>query len=464
MSELQLALIAAGVIAIALVWLYNVLDERKQKKAAEALFRGEHDDVLLRTPRPIAAHDTAAAEQGISPTSAPHIAERREPGLSSGFSADEIVVAQSVLAQSGASSAAETSALDHTDQRHRVTLGTPSEPSSVELASVAPLSVPVTESMSVSEPQSQAQSPTESPTEPSTELPTESSTRYELGPDDLLPWADPIADCLVSFTTPEPILASALWAAQSAWSGIIEKPLHWLARKALSDPWTPLSADLSHEASGERYTQWMAALQLVDRAGPISDAGLSRFSDGMQQIARQTGAQIAPPLRSEMLLRAQDLDRFCANVDVQFSISVVSAQGNAFAGTKLRGVCEAAGLALDRDGLYRYRNAAGESEFSLGNLGNEAFDPAAMSSLATHGVSLTIDVPRVADGAAAFSRMVQVARQLAQGLGGTLVDGHRVALSDSVIATIRSKIIEVQTVLNKAGIVPGAARALRLFS
>ena len=60
--------------------------------------------------------------------------------------------------------------------------------------------------------------------------------------------------------------------------------------------------------------------------------------------------------------------------------------------------------------------------------------------------------------------MSLVARQLAPGLDGTVVDANRVALAEPVIATIRSKVGELQQVLGQAGIVPGGARALRLFS
>ncbi len=403
MNELQLALLGAGVVAIAAVWGYNALQERKHRKLAEAIFKGAQDDVLVQAPPGAIVAQTALPVHDFDDAS-----ERREPAIPVYRSAAAPVSEEANGGESPALENVPDSALSEADNS-RV----------------------------------------------SREIPL----RNETSPDDLLPWADPVADCLVSFTVPAPISAEAVWAAQSAWRASLSKPLNWLARVDERSPWVHVS-----QASVERYGQWLAALQMVDRSGAVSDSDLVRFFDGVQLIARQSGASLELPSRSEMLMRAQDLDRFCASVDVQFSVSVISAQGGVFVGTKLRGVCEAAGLTLDSDGLYHYRNAASESEFTVGNTGNERFDATAMSSLATHGVSLSIDVPRVSDGTAAFNRMILVARQLAQGLGGTVVDANRVALAEPVIATIRGKVGELQQVLGQAGIVPGGARALRLFS
>jgi FtsZ-interacting cell division protein ZipA len=81
---------------------------------------------------------------------------------------------------------------------------------------------------------------------------------------------------------------------------------------------------------------------------------------------------------------------------------------------------------------------AGGELFSVANLGAERFDAETLKSLATNGLTLSLDVPRVADGAA-FDRMLGTARQLAAALGGVLVDAQRAALADAMIAAIRAK-------------------------
>lgn len=272
-------------------------------------------------------------------------------------------------------------------------------------------------------------------------------------------YADPVADCVLLLTAAEPIPAPALHAMQSAWSGELSKPLHWLAKDDGDASWQCI---LANETG--RYREWAAALQLVDRRGPLSDGELARFFDGMQSVAQQTGAVLELPSRGELVMRAAALDEFCAGVDIQFVLHVVDATGGAFAGTKLRGVAEAAGLLLEGDGVFRARDANGGELFTVANLGVERLDAETLRSLATHGLTLSLDVPRVADGVAAFDRMLAVARQLTTALGGVLVDAQRAPLADAMIAAIRAKTGELQAQMNEAGILPGSTRALRLFS
>ncbi len=273
------------------------------------------------------------------------------------------------------------------------------------------------------------------------------------------PWADAASDCLVRFDVPPGVAAPAIWAAQSTWSGELSKPLRYLARGGEGDAWQLIGAnDIGF------YTQWLAALQLADRQGAVSDRELMVFFDGLQQLATQLNSAVTLPGRSETLQRAQQLDDFCASVDVLFSLHVIEAQGGSFVGTKLRGVCEAAGLALQADGCFHAVDADGATEYIVRNSGSEVFTLESLRSLATNGLTLTLDVPRVADGVAAFDRMVGTARQLERGLGGKLVDAQRAPLADELILGIRQKIVELQTMMHGAGMPPGGELASKLFS
>ncbi|MDP3513678.1 MAG: cell division protein ZipA C-terminal FtsZ-binding domain-containing protein, partial [Sulfuritalea sp.] len=212
------------------------------------------------------------------------------------------------------------------------------------------------------------------------------------------------------------------------------------------------------------YRDWAIALQLVDRRGAVSAEELTSFFDGVQQIAQHMGTALELPVFDETLLHAARLDEFCAGVDIQFVLHVVEATGGVFAGTKLRGVAEAAGLTLEADGVFRARDEAGGELFTVANLGNEPLEAATLAALATHGLTLSLDVPRAADGVAAFGRMLATARQLTTALGGVLVDAQRAPLSQAMIDAIGAKTAELQQTMRDAGIEPGSVRALRLFS
>ena len=271
---------------------------------------------------------------------------------------------------------------------------------------------------------------------------------------------DPIVDCALRFSSTTPIAAPILYSIQRSWSGDISKPVNWYARGGDAGAWQTIGA----ESTGS-HREWCAALQLVDRRGAVSDGELARFLDGVATLAQQTGATLeAVRDAEELAAHAQALDQFCAGVDIQFVLHVVDATGGTFPGTKLRGLAEAAGMALEGDGLFHARDEAGGEAFSLGNLGPERFDTDSLRSLNTPGVTFSIDVPRVSDGKAAFERMLGASRQLAGAMDGVLVDAQRAPLADAMIAAIRAKIVELQQRMRDGGIDPGSRRALRLFS
>jgi hypothetical protein len=271
--------------------------------------------------------------------------------------------------------------------------------------------------------------------------------------------ADPAVDCILYFVANDPIPAPAVWAIQNAWSGDLSKPVHWLAKSEVDGAWWQVDA----EEAG-RYREWAVALQLVDRRGPVSDGELGRFFDGVQQLAQQTAAALELPSRGETVMRAGKLDEFCAAVDIQFVLHIVEASGGVFAGTKLRGVAEAAGLVLEGDGVFHARDAGGAELFTVANMGAERLEAESIKSLATHGLTLSLDVPRVANGVPAFDRMLTTAQQITLSLGGVLVDAQRAPLSDVMIVAIRAKTAELQRRMSDGDIAPGSVRALRLFS
>ena len=379
-SELQIALIGAGVAAVGAVWGYNVWQERRHRATADRIFKGAQGDPLS------GAQDSEQPAEGLPAEARTEDGERREPHLAG---------------------AADDPA--------------PEPAGAADVAAAMPPSAP--------------------PPEPPVE------------------GAEHRAVCVLRRGAAEPGPPPAVWAMQNTWSGDLTKPMRWLARKAADGAWQVVDA---HDTG--RYPEWAVALQLVDRRGPVTDAELGRFFEGVQQLARQAGAALELPARGETVLRAGRLDEFCASVDIQFVLHVVESSGGVFAGTKLRGVAEAAGLDLEADGVFRARDSGGGELFTVANLGPERLAADSIKSLATHGLTLSLDVPRTPDGVAAFDRMLAVARQLAASLDGVLVDAQRAPLSDAMIAAIRAKTAELQQRMRDGGIVPGSFLALRLFS
>lgn len=270
--------------------------------------------------------------------------------------------------------------------------------------------------------------------------------------------ADPLIDCVVRFEAAEPLAAAYLWQAQRQVMERLGKRLVWSGYNERAGSWERLTAD----ADGT-YRRLRAALQLADRRGPLSDSDLTVFLNGVQRLADEFLAVAELPSRNEVLARAAELDRFCAGLDIQVGVNVVSS-GTPFAGTKLRGLAEAAGMTLGEDGMFHARDESGATLFTLANLEAASFRAEQMKQLATRGITFTLDVPRVADAAHAYERMIALAKQFATALGGALVDDNRAPLGENALGLIRDKVVEIGQRMAAQGFAAGGSRALRLFS
>lgn len=375
MSDLQLSLIGLGVALVGGVFAYNKWQERKHRKLAERVFRGDHPDVLLgRRPA-----DAPQADEGG--------AERIEPGIQA--------------------------AQDDMDEPMAAVHGGDA-PDDLQGLSVA--------------------------AEPPEYL------------------VDPSIDCVVRFESAEPIGGPYLWQAQHQSMSKLSKPLIWCGLNERTGVWERLTAN----GVGD-YRRLRAALQLADRRGPLTDSELTLFLNGVQRLADEFLAVADLPVRNDVLARAAEIDRFCAGVDIQIGVNVVTSSAP-FAGTKLRGLAEAAGMILREDGMFHAVDDEGATLYTLSNLEAVPFAAEEMKSFATHGVTLTLDVPRVSGGPRVYDRMIALAKQFAISLGGTLVDDNRAPLPDSALALIHDKIVEIEQRMAGQGLTAGGTQALRLFS
>lgn len=236
------------------------------------------------------------------------------------------------------------------------------------------------------------------------------------------------------------------------------KPLRCFGWSRSSNDWEDMGR------SGADYRSVRITLQLVDRKGAISAAALAGVCDAARHCARSCdGVPVVPDVNNAMH-RAHDLDRFCAEVDVAVGINVLAPEGGMFEGGRIRAVVEAAGFTLQPQGVFHYRDEAGRILFTLDNHEPAPFIPERIGSLSTSGITVLLDVPRVADGELAFDRLCVIGRGLAQALGGRLVDDNKVALTEAGLERIKRQLRALHVTMTGRGIEPGGPRALRLFS
>jgi FtsZ-interacting cell division protein ZipA len=270
---------------------------------------------------------------------------------------------------------------------------------------------------------------------------------------------DPRVDCVIRIESIEALDAPRLWAAQREQLDGLGKPVRWFAFDDGDNLWRPLTP---HSAGA--YHWFCVAMQMADRRGAIGEQEFMHFTGGVQRVADQfLAVPAAMPARADALGSAAELDRFCASVDVQIGVNVVS-NSHPFAGTKIRALAEAHGLVMGDDGAFHARDEEGNTLFALCNLEPALFAAEEMRNLHTSGLTLVIDVPRVANGVAAFDRMMQQAVVFAEALHGSVVDDNRAPFGPDAAAVIRAQIQQFQAEMANQDVPAGSPLAMRLFS
>ncbi|MDI6746757.1 MAG: cell division protein ZipA C-terminal FtsZ-binding domain-containing protein, partial [Rhodocyclaceae bacterium] len=273
-------------------------------------------------------------------------------------------------------------------------------------------------------------------------------------------WADASVDCLLRVEFVDAVPVANLWAEHAAWSQLIDKPVQWFGFDERSERWRTL---LPQDPGA--VAQVAAALQLVDRKGPVSELTLAAFFDGIRRLAQRFSGLVEFPEDAPVLAAARELDGFCAAVDLQLALHVLPRQGslNELSGARLKPVIEACGLKPAGE-RFVAMDANGTEIFALTCQTATGFATVDVAAQSLTDLTLSLDVPRVVDGPAAFDRMIDFARQSASAVGGQLADANRNPLSDATTSALRLRISELQAQMAQNGIPAGEVRALRLFA
>jgi hypothetical protein len=156
----------------------------------------------------------------------------------------------------------------------------------------------------------------------------------------------PAIDYIAAIEVSEPAAAYQIREAQRAALARLGKPVHWIGFNEQEHAWEAILED-----TDSAYRHIRIGLQLVDRQGPVRDGDLSIFHLAMQDLATELMGFAELPLREPALQAAAQLDEFCAGVDIQIGVNVIS-QGQVFPGTKLRALAESAGMVIDPEGRF----------------------------------------------------------------------------------------------------------------
>jgi hypothetical protein len=162
-----------------------------------------------------------------------------------------------------------------------------------------------------------------------------------------------------------------------------------------------------------------AALQMVTREGVVSEAELVEFRSEVETLATKIGATVSAPEMRGALEAARELDRACADADIQVALHVLDTASTI---------------------------PPGSQPFQV--------------TPRQDGLTFTLDVARTVEPGRSYEAMVRAARQC----GGKLVDDQGTPLDERALAAIGAQLEAVRQELVGRGIEPGGPLALRLFS
>ena len=269
---------------------------------------------------------------------------------------------------------------------------------------------------------------------------------------------DSRCDFIIELHLDEPCPAAAL---DGLWQrrGAFRKPVQVCGLTLNSVQWEKVSVDCPFY-----YSKFHIALQVVDRSGVISATELGDFRDMVQDVSRHIHADIHIPDIAATHRNAQVLDAFCAAVDQMVGVNLLPEGERPFNAGKIAQAVTVLGMKLEADGVFHLRDAAGHSVITLVNQDGRPFQPHTLAHFATAGITLLLDVPRVACPAENFDLLVQMAHSLARTLPANLLDDHRVPLTDTALAHTRTQIAAVEKKMCDNHLMPGSEQARRLFS
>lgn len=423
MSELHWGLAGLSVIVVGGVYAYNSWQEYRHRKVAESVLRPEHDDVLLKV-QPVRPPVDEAAVERLEPVFAeegPDLLGAKEPDLEL---PEESPVYVEPAVQPEVEVAPQVAAEPEQAEPVAAAADVPEPVAVAPVAKVEP--VAVKEEVAV--------------------------------PDVPVELLDPRIEYIVAMEMIEAVPVRQILASQRETLLKVNKPVHWIGFNETTREWMPLRGE--EELSVRRLR---IGLQLVNRLGPLASADLVGFTAAMQALADDLTA-VADMPAEPVLDQAAAIDRFCADVDLEIGLNLVS-RGIAFPGTKIRALAEAAGMVLGVGGMFTRYDDDGQPQFSLQNYENTPLTADGLRNLSTHGLTFLLDVPCVDHGERVFQQMTELAKRFADTLQGALVDDNRQPLGEAQLEHIRREFIgKPQAVMRQYGIAAGSAQSRRLFS
>jgi len=220
---------------------------------------------------------------------------------------------------------------------------------------------------------------------------------------------------------------------------------------------------------GQHYRKFQGGIQLANRAGPLTVNEFSGFIRKLQVFADNIGARPEFPDMAKELERAQLLDTFASEHDLQL-VFMLRARKTAWTAAYVVQHAAWQGFIhlVNRPGQMVLPTVEDYSASSTPMLllvydtpATVSFDP---KQSALQHITISLDVPRVSRDEKALARLSSITTTLCQEMDGILCDSEGNPLSEDSMQSIASALEDLYDSLEKQHLPAGSALSKRLFS
>ncbi len=218
-------------------------------------------------------------------------------------------------------------------------------------------------------------------------------------------------------------------------------------------------------ASGQRYSEFQAGVQMANRSGALNQIEFSEFVQKLQGFADGVGGMVEVPDMIEVVNRAREIDAFASEHDAQLAVTL-RANGAAWSVGYLQ---QCAGRRGFVPGVLPGRLVLPSAEEGAPPVLVLAFDPQAALAedphiAAVRQVTLSLDVPQTPEAAEPFPAWHDAARNLAADMDATMVDDQGRLITLHAFAAIGTDLQTLYRALEAQELTAGSTAARRLFS
>ncbi len=225
------------------------------------------------------------------------------------------------------------------------------------------------------------------------------------------------------------------------------------------------SGEWEPPASGQRYSEFQAGVQLANRHGALNQIEYSEFVQKVEAFAESIGAMADFPDMLDVVARARELDAFASPLDAHLTVQLRS-NGVAWSVGYIQQCALRQGFVPGAVPGRMVLPSAEEGAPPVLVLGFDAQaaladDP---NQAAVREVTLSLDVPQTEESAEPFAAWHRAAHALASDMDATLVDDQGRPLTLHAFAAIGTELKQLYAALQARDLPAGSPAARRLFS